>query len=92
MTSKCVIDAQCLAQTGKRWGHLSHYPGKKMRHLTSKCVIDAISRPVLNTVINTKQGNSTLRKSLPPTSKYLLQHMVTAHCQALLHVYVRSSG
>ena len=25
----CVIDAQCSAQTRKRWGHLSHYPGKK---------------------------------------------------------------
>ena len=29
LTSKCVIDAQCSAQTRNRWEHLSHYYGKK---------------------------------------------------------------
>ena len=29
LTSKCVFDAQCSAQTRNRWGYLSHNPEKK---------------------------------------------------------------
>ena len=32
---------QCSAQTKNRWGHLSHYPGKKGDIWPLKCVIDA---------------------------------------------------